>query len=641
MEPVAQLRADGTAKSSAWPRLIGRLVLLALVAWQGWMTLTLFGPDRPWARLLDDRPILSGRHPLHLYHGYLGARSVMERGTVCCYDPAFQAGYPKTPVFDSGSRPAELFLGVAGASYRPAAYKVGLALCCFAVPFLLMAAARGVGLDRGGVCLATAFGLIVWWGGPCRAALEAGDLDLLLAGLAAVLHVGLIVRWHRTPGLGSWVGLLASGLLGWFAQPLLFALLLPLDLVYYLSVGVRHRLAWHVALFAALAGGIAGNAFWLIDWVIYWWIRSPLTVSAPLLPHRTFHTVWTASLWGGGFDRGLVVLLVIAAIFGVVVLNETSQRAAARTLGLGAGSFLLLAAASMSSLWLARVGTCQLLMPALWFASVPAGHALSQAWQWLGRRLGRSRRALVFGCVFLLAGGLGGKTSLAPLIGRWTRSQPLEIGLGPERQGLIKTVVDRTGPEARILWEDRLGSDNSSRWTSLLPLLTDRAYLGGLDPDGCIEHAYPSLVDGVLAGRPIADWSDAELEAFCRRYNVGWVVCWSPASIARFQAWKGAATAAPVALEDGQRYLLTLGPRSFILKGRARLLRADWQHIALADVIPEDGEVVLSLHYQTGMHVSPSRVQMERDSDPYDPIPLIRLRVPGPVALVALSWEDR
>jgi hypothetical protein len=25
------------------------------------------------------------------------------------FDPAFHAGYPKTPVFDSGSRPAELF----------------------------------------------------------------------------------------------------------------------------------------------------------------------------------------------------------------------------------------------------------------------------------------------------------------------------------------------------------------------------------------------------------------------------------------------------------------------------------------------------------------------------------------------------
>ena len=51
----------------------------------------------------------------------LGAEAFAERSTPCCYDPAFQAGYPKTPVFDSGSRPAELFLFLAGARYSPAA----------------------------------------------------------------------------------------------------------------------------------------------------------------------------------------------------------------------------------------------------------------------------------------------------------------------------------------------------------------------------------------------------------------------------------------------------------------------------------------------------------------------------------------
>src|SRR3712207_5499770 len=84
------------------------LALLGLLAWQGWMTLGLFGTERPLERLLDDQPLLAGRHPLHLYHGFLGARALWERGTLSCYDPAFHAGYPKTPVFDSGSRPAEL-----------------------------------------------------------------------------------------------------------------------------------------------------------------------------------------------------------------------------------------------------------------------------------------------------------------------------------------------------------------------------------------------------------------------------------------------------------------------------------------------------------------------------------------------------
>src|SRR6516225_1374198 len=134
MDCASDLRADGSIVTRIAIGPLWSLVLLGLLVWQGWMTLSLFGPDHAWERLLNDRPIVSGRHPLHLYHGYLGARSLAERGTLSCYDPAFQAGYPKTPVFDSGSRPAEMFLSLAGGAYRPAAYKLGLALCCLLVP---------------------------------------------------------------------------------------------------------------------------------------------------------------------------------------------------------------------------------------------------------------------------------------------------------------------------------------------------------------------------------------------------------------------------------------------------------------------------------------------------------------------------
>src|ERR1700722_5361021 len=110
------------------------LSLLGLLVWHTWLTLNLFGPGPPLERLLDDRPILSGRHALHLYHGFLGARALHERGSPACFDPSFHAGYPKTPVFDGGSRPAELALYLVGGSFDPAAYKIGIALVCILAP---------------------------------------------------------------------------------------------------------------------------------------------------------------------------------------------------------------------------------------------------------------------------------------------------------------------------------------------------------------------------------------------------------------------------------------------------------------------------------------------------------------------------
>ena len=126
---------------------------------------------------------------------------------------------------------------------------------------------------------------------------KAGDLDLLLGALAALAQAGLLLRFHREPGFGSWLALCGSSCLGWFAYPPLFALLLPLVLIYYLSIGARHHMAWHFALLAGLAAGVGPNFFWLIDWLKYWWIRVPLQLEEIKLSHRTFHTLWNAPLW--------------------------------------------------------------------------------------------------------------------------------------------------------------------------------------------------------------------------------------------------------------------------------------------------------------------------------------------------------
>src|SRR5690349_12354042 len=102
------------------------LILLVLVLWHAWMTLSLFGRDLSLETLLDDQPMLSGSHPLHQYHGYLGGSSLWHAGRDCCYDPSFQAGYPKTPLFDCGSRTAELCVFFNHGEYSAPAYKIGV-----------------------------------------------------------------------------------------------------------------------------------------------------------------------------------------------------------------------------------------------------------------------------------------------------------------------------------------------------------------------------------------------------------------------------------------------------------------------------------------------------------------------------------
>jgi hypothetical protein len=227
-----------------------------------------------------------------------------------------------------------------------------------------------------------------------------------------------------------------------------------------------------------------------------------------------------------------------------------------------------------------------------------------------------------------------------PLAARCVRSTPLQMGLRPEQADVVEKLVRLTGPEARTLWEDRPGLNVG--WTPLLPLLTGRTFIGGLDAERNCEHTRIGLAAGELAGQPMAQWNDVALEAYCRRYAVGWIVCWSPAAFQRLKTWSAATMVADLH-DGGHGYLFRIHPEtcSLILKGQAEVVHADSHHITLADVVPDNGVVVLSLHYQRHLVASPSRVQIEREEDAGDPVGFLRLRMSGPVARVTLTWRGR
>ncbi len=642
MEPAPPTTlADGTASGKSYRRLWVP-ACLALIAWQAWLTLGLFGPApaAAFAALLDDRPILDGTHPQHLYLGTLGAQTLVERGSATAFDPAFQAGYLKTPIFD-GSRLAELFLYAGGGTYQPAAYKVGLAAVCLLVPVLLILAARAAGLDRTSALLATALGQLVWWGPLGRGALEAGDYGMLLASLSGLAHIGCLINFHRRPGAPAWLGVLATGCLGWFLQPLLFPIALPLLLGYYLSVGVKHDfLTWHTAFWLAEQGAILVNLPWLVDWLGYWWLRSPLpSAASTVLAHRTLASVWNAPLWGGDADRLLVIILMVSALAGVIILNQSRQRPAARLLGMGAAGALALALLGISWEPLGQVGTAALLAPALWFACLPAAFA----WVWLVRglwRLGKVGRVALLPLAGGVAFGLASVSDTALCIGgRCAVARPLTLGLSPGRQDVVDQLIQYTTPAARVLWEDRAAQRKESRWAALLPLLTGRSFVGGLDPDGFIEPSSICLMSLTLESQPIAAWGNDQLDDYCRRYNIGWVVCWTPAVMQRFADWSGAEKVVPLHDNDAAGWLFRVKrPGGFALKGKAELVEANARYVTLKDVEPENGVVVLSLHYQAGLRASLPRVQVERERSGDDPIDFVRLRLASRAERITLTW---
>jgi hypothetical protein len=363
-----------------------------------------------------------------------------------------------------------------------------------------------------------------------------------------------------------------------------------------------------------------------------------LNLEAPMLTSRSLSALWDATIWGDPADRTLACFLAVAAAVGVAMLHGGGRRPAARMFGLGSLGALFLA--SLAVVWasLGRFGAERLFAPALMCASIPAAYAVAELLRPI-RRLGGWGSALLLG-----GAALGGLLLAIPShreawLGRWRGNEPLQIGLGAERQNVVAAVAEHTTNEARILWEDRRGTRQSSHWTALLSHLTGRAFVGGLDPEAAIDPTAGGLIDQTLAGRPLDDWKDVELRHYCDHYNIGWVVCWSEKAARRFARWPDATEAAVDLQDGGAGRLFTLNRKpTFALHGSARWQSADSNRIVLTDVKPKAGNVILSMHYLDGMRVAPSRIKIESLPDPND-IPFVRLELDEPAPVVTITWD--
>ncbi|MCE9568167.1 MAG: hypothetical protein K8U57_39710 [Planctomycetes bacterium] len=615
------------------------LAVVALVLAQIGLVLALFSPNRGWSAVTDDRPILSGRHPLHLYHGALGAASFYARGTTTCYDPRFQAGFPKTPVFDGASRPAELFLVLGGGTYRPAAYKLGVFAVLLAIPFAFVLAARGAGLTAGASMLAGIGGMMLMWSRPGRHMIEAGQIDSLAAGLAALVFVPWLARFARTLGIDAWLVLAGTALAGWFFNPFVWMGLTPIVFVYYLIFAPRHGLAFHLSLAGVTFVGITPNVWWMVDWVKFWWLRQPLVGDHLMVPE------WQAIL-GSACDYPVLFgcvpgwpALVLGGLIGGVLVWRSGHRSAAVLSLLSA--VLAVTVARVSGVWpgLPHDISNRLIVLAAAFLVLPAASVL---WLVLERcQVANVALGILLTGLLVVGWADGHRRPLTHGLG--IAADPMVVGFTVEQRDLITVLKQHTTNDARILWDETTDQRAGWNWSALLPMATDRAFLGGLDPDAGMEHSYCGMCDRQLTGRCLSDWGNKELTAFCRWYNVGWVVARSPAVIERWANFPHARVV--VTLSEGGRpvvlYALSRTP-TFVLAGTATWQSADSRRVVLTNVVPNaEGQVFLSLHMIDGLRAFPSYVQVEEMKDPTgrDPIGLVRLRVPGPTPRLTLMWD--
>jgi hypothetical protein len=254
----------------------------------------------------------------------------------------------------------------------------------------------------------------------------------------------------------------------------------------------------------------------------------------------------------------------------------------------------------------------------------------------------------------------------------------LVLGIKPEMSMMVNWLRANTDLSARVLFEDQLRlleltDPESTHWTPLLPALLEpdkRMFIGGLYQTAFIKnHQQASFGDFRLGDRKIDEWTNAQFQAYSTTYNLGWVVCWSPLSRFWFDRCPSATLVAtlpryssprrPVSknehewrtmdrlagFEVAKKYMFEgeanysiyrlQRPHSYFLKGKGRIVDVQPDRIELADVEPQNGSVVISLHWIDTWKSDPPLALKPEPMSP-DPVDFVKIELPGPVGRIVL-----
>ena len=609
-------------------------IAIATATWFGFgvaAAVRVVGPERVAGGAASLTPILYDDYALQFYYGQLGARMLSETGVNYGYDPNFLAGYPKLPAYYPSSRPFELaFYWFEGADPARVFNRSVLALLV-SLPFCLLAAALLWRAPEGERLVIVVLGSVPHLLVPAAdfyGFMEAsGMVSFLFASFVSLPVVAAASLFLSTGSVGAGLALTATACMLLVSHPtaplLIAAPALVLAAERLRAIPVRRALG--LVLIALVVGAaswpwyagqlVLGDHADLRDFYspggsrhfapIGGWL-APLRVTIPwpllgLMP-ALFAPFGLWRWWREG-ERWRCVLFAsqIALLFGLAFYGALFGLSA-----LAPGRFTLPLA-----LWLL----------------FPAANGLVFAITAFYRRpdsIGAREPVFATKVVMYVLG-------LIVFAGLWNLERPytlpqLERSAGTDTRApaLLDWLKEQTDSEGRILHEetDRLSHQYyGSHLAAVMPLRTGRLLAGGPAPHAHVVENSLRFIARTLRGRPITGWSDEELHEQLARYNVRWVLCWSPASKQRLARLSQTTR---VGVYDKFTLFRVETPPSWFFEGRGRL-EVRGRRILLSQLEPEQGAVAIKFHWLETLRTDPP-LPLEPYPVEGEPAPFLRVR---------------
>ncbi|MCS7166502.1 MAG: hypothetical protein RMI91_00990 [Gemmatales bacterium] len=609
----------------------------------------------------NDEPLFLGEHARHWYEARLG----IAPWRPVAWDPAVYGGYLVTPWWNSQGRWAAL-IQLWSNNWR--AYKMTLLATVLLLPLAWWGSARCLGAGSLLASWSVFLSILAFWNGPGVLALREGDLDLVLASALIPAIVASWCAWQHdsrpSAALSAVGGLI---LLGW-SYPLAGLIMFLVGLLWYLRVGARHSIWWHLGTLAGAT--VVGICYLPTLWAAYdtWWLLDGR------LPERDPSLRTVISCWSGQDWLGAVSFLG-AAWLGC---SRGSYSPARRSWLIFLGLLILLGmtptlplpwawqparlAHATWSMWIVAASLALALVPdkANQVTNSQQHMVSAVPWRyWLPR----------IPAVVLMVGVVYSVVASSVMVRLFLVSEdsvghqsvggrPIDETELPAQWKLLSDWLRRhTSLQSAIAVEE---DEEFLRWSPMLIASSGRLFANGLGREvPWAFHSFrwrmrqfapsgdmalppgPALAKAVsyLNGKPIMAWSVPELDQVFARHNVGWLLVRRPET-AEFLLRLPEVRV--VAHDQSTGWRLLARPASgYIIHGQGRLLRVETGSVTLADLVPESGRCRIRLTYLPGLLPSCDRCRLQPAQMPGESRPYWEVLCPGPQFRLTLRYQPR
>ena len=581
-------------------------VLLLLFGMHAWFVAL----NLPFSEIGTDRPLFYIDGPYHWYEMEL-AKAFASTGNMVGYDPFFSAGHPEGVIYNlSGKLPAVLAVLLSPWISTVSVYKTYVFSLATLAPIAIPLAAALLRFPPITFLWTAALGILMWWVSYFHWYFTAGMVAYVTACYLGVLFVALVIRYAE--GWGSpatAVGLGLLGAFGLFLHPV-FPIPVAIATAAYLAINVR-RLEMHRMLLVASVIPIVSllpNLIWLYPTYRYQQLYPVDSIPAyqQIVDGRLIWRELLGILKDEAHGSKLYPMFVAASVWACLSQSgEYKTRHLSIVFLLSAVALQLLAYLGATIPGVGLVLQPNRLAPAGYLLlCLPAAEGLRLLWiTCRSRARGRWR---YFAGVNLLAMVLALAVVSWELYrevtpgphGRYGAAPPWVRPLGSDSLWVLNWLMNKTGPQARVLFETSLGRvHDQAHMAPYYALTSRREFIGGPYP----FTDFASFWDGWLFGKPIAEISGEGMERYLDLYNVGWIIVHSEHAKRYFDKLPNVRAEE----QHGQLRAYSVQRRhSYFVEGTGQVESRGHNQLSLSGLAGKD--VILKYHYVPGMASEPA-----------------------------------